>query len=256
MRRHGRRFGVAGRDGDDRRGRRDHARQRDEHGGCVCRQRDHRPRPHPLGHDDERRAGGPATDPTCRAATARTRRRAPGRQDLGGGRAGARDPELHHDSAQLFAGRSTSPAATCAERSSRRASSASRRSPTTGGVTTDQRRRRRRVALEPDHRHHHRAPGDRRHTDRRARRDTDGDRDRLATTEAKMGASGGKVDIAPAVAVTLSNVTTSVRSAPTAPLTLTGSFSATATQTASGRRPRPGCRLRRLERPRSASPSR
>ncbi|WP_345762181.1 beta strand repeat-containing protein [Diaminobutyricibacter sp. McL0608] len=57
----------------------------------------------------------------------------------------------------------------------------------------------------------------------------------LATTDAKMGASGGKVDVSPAVAITISNVTTTA-SIGTLPgngtITLTGSFSATATQTA------------------------
>ncbi len=54
-----------------------------------------------------------------------------------------------------------------------------------------------------------------------------------AITEAKMGASGGKVDIAPAVAVTLSNVTTTARVGTDGTLTLTGSFTGSATQVAS-----------------------
>ncbi|MGN6127474.1 MAG: beta strand repeat-containing protein, partial [Humibacter sp.] len=54
-----------------------------------------------------------------------------------------------------------------------------------------------------------------------------------ASAEAKMGASGGKVDVAPAVAITLSNVTTTARIGSLAtPITLTGSFTAQAAQVA------------------------
>src|SRR6185503_11133112 len=53
------------------------------------------------------------------------------------------------------------------------------------------------------------------------------------STDAQTGASGGGVSIAPAVAVALSNITTTATVAAGTPLDLsTGSFSATADQTA------------------------
>jgi len=55
----------------------------------------------------------------------------------------------------------------------------------------------------------------------------------LETTTAKTGAAGGKVAISPAVAIALSNITTTATVSTGNSLVITGSFSATADQTAS-----------------------
>ena len=55
----------------------------------------------------------------------------------------------------------------------------------------------------------------------------------LATTHAKTGASGGKVAVVPSVAIAISDITTTAHVSSGTDLVITGSFSATADQTAS-----------------------